>query len=402
MGCASSQSAAASASNVPQQQQQQQEQQQQQGRDRPVSVTGMVVDCGSGHASVLWYGTAAEAAGAQQLRRARLQIEGSKTQFRIADELAGPSADQCEERIVQACDLLDAEVRSSGLPSPTVLFVGATGGLREALGSGTVQQATLDRFTAVLQARFASIDRVRFLCLSGEQEAAWELAAARCIYAESARAMFPSASPDAATQFGLFSGGGQSMQLAGLADAASGSQSWPFSTWCEAMDESKGASADAWKDVSVWAQWEDALRTLIVAERARPGSTAPYSGCCVLVAMNEVAAKAAGFAEQPIDAATATEQCQEALRCFRTGQGDAYSAFLAKRSHYKYNVARVTAMHLCRLAMVLEHLFAGDAMLYAPDPKRSDLHCEWALGAFLGELGGRRLSVSTVGRFENV
>lgn len=56
-------------------------------------------------------------------------------------------------------------------------------------------------------------------------------------------------------------------------------------------------------------------------------------------------------------------------------------------------------MHLCRLSLVLERIFDPAARLYAPDVKKSDLHCEWALGAFLGELGGRRLSVATVGTF---
>ena len=56
-------------------------------------------------------------------------------------------------------------------------------------------------------------------------------------------------------------------------------------------------------------------------------------------------------------------------------------------------------MHLCRLMHVLEQLFDCTAQLYAPDARKAELHCEWALGAFLGEMGGRRLSVSTVGSF---
>lgn len=44
--------------------------------------------------------------------------------------------------------------------------------------------------------------------------------------------------------FGLFSGGGQSMQV-GLDGVA---RSLPLSTWWEPLDEKKGATEEAWRD----------------------------------------------------------------------------------------------------------------------------------------------------------
>ena len=362
-------------------------------------VTGMVVDCGSGHASVLWYATVDT--GVKQLRRSRLQVAASKTQFKLADELAAASAADLDERINRACWLLQSEMEAAeaeGLPLPSYLFIGATGGVREVLSSGAVQREAFDQFAAAVQKHFGHLERVRVLCLSGEQEAIWELKAARHIWGPIAEAMF-GVEPQPDSSFGLFSGGGQSMQIAGI-DASGGSLSWPFSTWCEAMDESRGVSPEAWKQPETWGEWEAQLGGLIATEKGRLGDAVPLSGCCVLTAMNEVAAKAAGFGEQPITADAATAACRHALAQFRAGTGEAFEEFLAKRKHYKYNVARVTAMHLCRLALVLEELCAPQMLLYAPDPrKHSDLHCEWALGAFITDASGRRLSASTVDAF---
>ena len=49
------------------------------------------------------------------------------------------------------------------------------------------------------------------------------------------------------------------------------------------------------------------------------------------------------------------------------------------------HLARVGAMHMCRLAHILERLFAADARLYAPPGlsiSGDRLDCEWTVEAF--------------------
>ena len=73
-------------------------------------------------------------------------------------------------------------------------------------------------------------------------------------------------------------------------------------------------------------------------------------GCFVLVAMNETAASAAGFCEQSISVTAAIEKLRLALDNFVKGEGELYAAFVEKRKHYKYNVARMcchSILHLC-------------------------------------------------------
>lgn len=336
-----------------------------------------MVDCGSGHASVLWYSESP----VRQLRRSRLNASDGKP-FRLAELLAKGCA--ISTNVGKAVASLEAEIADArsadGIPAPSLLFVGATGGLREALAKGACTVDAVDAFQSALEERFsASIARVRFVCLTGEQEAAWELDAAHQIWTDSSR-MFPGGP----SEFGLFSGGGQSMQL-GVAGHLP--LSWPFSTWWDAMDEAKGASDEAWRQGTHWADWEDALLAQIRTERERTGlaESARHGGSYVLSAMNEVACKAAGIDERPTSVAEAIVALRQALAQFKKAEGDGYVRFIEKRKHYKYNVARVTAMHVCRLAHVLDALFAPEARLYAPDARASPMHCEWALGAFVDE-----------------
>ncbi len=377
-------------------------------------ITGLIVDCGSGHASTFWY-RLSPSSEVVQLRRSRLRARDDEP-FKLAQVLsageAGPEGageSTAAAQIAYAAAVIQAEIAAAteahpapddgsaaqeSLAWPSLLFVGATGGLREALADGSVDLATVDGFSRALRERFsASIPAVRFACLTGEQEAKWELEAARTIWRPEAESMFPSSSPDdgaapaassAASSFGVFSGGGQSMQV-GMEDGVL--LSWPFSTWCDALDEKKGAAAEAWREGTAWGAWEASLLDRIALERTR--AVAPLDGAFLLTAMNQVACVAAGIAERPIRAAAAIAALRSALTQFRRGEGEACAAFLAARAHYKYNVARVTAMHLCRLAHALEQLFAPEARLYAADPKRAPLHCEWALGAFMhGARGG--------------
>jgi hypothetical protein len=219
--------------------------------------------------------------------------------------------------------------------------------------------------------------------VAGDQEGKWELVAGRAIWSSECERMFEFAQPDCAASFGLFSGGGQSMQV--VDDGAA--RSFPFSTWSEELDERKnGGEHEAWRDAAKWAVWTSALQADVEAERAKLGSTR-FGGSYVLTAMNEVACKAASLSETPVRAASAVAALRAAFGHFYEGSGDAYATFLEERKHFKYNVARVTAMHLYRLALVLELLFEPDARLFAPDARRKGvLHCEWALGAFCDEL----------------
>ena len=367
----------------------------------------MVIDCGSGHASVFWFQR--DALGTiKQLRRSRVN-SADKGPFKLAELLA--SGDNLSERIEQACELIRLEIESTlvqtgGLvPQPVLLFIGATGGVRDAITSGALAASTIEAFTAMLEAAFAeTCPRVKFVVLPGAQEAMWELSAARAIWGAQANIMF--APPTGATSsqtaasvaptrrlsriqesqiedasFGLFSGGGQSMQV-----GVHGSPplSFPFSTWWPAIDEAKGASTEAWRDPAKWGAWEADLLATIASEKEKLPML--LGGCFVLTSMNERAADAAGLSETPIHAAEAVSRLRATLALFLTGDGAAYENYLAARRLYKYNVARVTAMHLCRLAHVLEKLFEADARLYAPQSgSNRAIQCEWSVGAFVEE-----------------
>ena len=71
--------------------------------------------------------------------------------------------------------------------------------------------------------------------------------------------------------------------------------------------------------------------------------------------------------------------------------GEQYATFMKGKDKWGFNVARVTAMHICRLLRVLERLFAPGARLYAPNTRKCAdaagrrLDCEWTLGAFVSE-----------------
>lgn len=340
------------------------------------STTGLVLDCGSGHASIFWYET--KEGSVKQRRRSRLSYNDA--QYKLAEELIDD--DGLPERIQLAIGALRSEINLVAalgeIAPPTLLFVGATGGVREALADGRMTSQAVNEFSRAIEGAFiATIPHVRVTVLTGEQEATWELGAARAIWGARGAIMFDDA-PDAA-RFGLFSGGGQSMQI-GMEGVV---RSFPFSTWSVHMDEKKGAHFEAWRDPAIWSAWEEALIAAIEEEKARLDK--PLRGCFVLSAMNERAAEAAGFSQTPITAAQAITRLRTTLGAFIAGTGDAFHTYLDERKHYKYNVARVTAMHLSRLAHVLEAIFEPDARVYAPG--RSDVHCEWAVGAFVDEVG---------------
>ena len=79
-------------------------------------------------------------------------------------------------------------------------------------------EETLARFRSALSDTFATVPRLQLCLLTGEQEGSWELEAAHTVWGRDVSTMFP-AGDDAAgdadevSAFGLFSGGGQSMQV---------------------------------------------------------------------------------------------------------------------------------------------------------------------------------------------
>ena len=366
-------------------------------------VTGMVLDCGSGHTSVLWYGMSGRNAGKiAQLRRSKLKLPQGGN-FKITDcfKLFEGHC-MIAESTATFADALVAEINdaaSSGIPSPGIVFVGATGGLRNMLDDGRLKQTQVSEFKSLLLARLAQSGEheAKFAVITGEQESTWELAAANLIYGHLRQSMFPRAPPRERDRFGLFSGGGSSMQAQ---EARGAPLSFPFSTWCgPEMDEALGAAADAWKDADKWGRWEAELLARIELAKASLVH-GQLGGCFVLTAMNHVAATASGFAERPICADEAIDRLGTALEQFRRGSGEPFESFVAgalsvhPTVHAWYSsqpaehLARVGAMHMRRLQLVLQHLFAPQSMLFAPPGtlgSSARLDCEWTLELFARE-----------------
>ena len=370
--------------------------------------SGMILDCGSGHTSILWYSRSSPKI--RQLRRSKLKLQGGGN-FKITDifESHANSTFVAADFITRSAqifaDALRAEIEEAltveGIPAPDVILIGATGGLRNMLGDGRLSQSSVSEFERVLVSLLQDSSRrsTRFAVITGEQEAAWELAAAHLIYGPQRQAMFPApASEQERKRFGLFSGGGSSMQM------VSGSGvplSFPFSTWCgPEMDEALGAANDAWKDPAIWARWQSSLVSKIQAAKASLEGGA-LGGCYVLTAMNHVAASAAGFAEAPIRASEASARLAAALAQFRAGSGEPFESFVNGghsmhptvlawySSQPPHHLARVGAMHICRLMLVIDALFEPEATLFAPagtDATGVRLDCEWTLEAFAREV----------------
>ena len=110
---------------------------------------------------------------------------------------------------------IEDAIQAASIPPPLVVFIGATGGLREALSDGRVSDKSLDAFRSFLLASLPSYSHNTFAVITGEDEAGWELAAAHIIYNPLVRQMFAVTGDQSVLpgQFGLFSGGGSSMQV---------------------------------------------------------------------------------------------------------------------------------------------------------------------------------------------
>merc|ERR1712166_472948 len=260
--------------------------------DSDTRRSGMLLDCGSGHTSILWYGLTNHKRPIRQLRRSKLKLPTGGN-FKLTDIFIGDPTAR-DQRIAVFGSALVAEIDEATPTTgqPLVVYVGATGGLREQLELGTVTNEDVEYLRAQL---VNQIPQLVLAVVSGEQEASWELSAAHAIYQPLAGTMFPSISQP--VEFGLFSGGGSSMQVQESAGGAP--HSFGFTTWCKAIDEGLGAPADAWKDQTLWGAWEDSLVALVKQQASKQPK---FEGCFVLTAMNHVASTAAGFAETPISA----------------------------------------------------------------------------------------------------
>ena len=206
-------------------------------------ITGMTLDCGSGHTSILWYELPSPRQRIRQLRRSKLKIAGGGS-FKITDVFSAPvRVDLCElgpefarqaamaamaDSFAAALHAEIADAAAAGIRAPALVIVGATGGLRNMLSDGHISMASVAEFERALLVGMQGV-HVKFEVVSGEQEADWELAAALLIYGPRQPIMFP----EGAAGFGLFSGGGSSVQV----QASAGPPlSFAFSTWCEEVD----------------------------------------------------------------------------------------------------------------------------------------------------------------------
>jgi len=379
-----------------------------------ILTSAACVDCGSGHTGVHFYTTSAD--GVQQRARAGLKhADGGN--LPVTDSLTGTG--DFAEFIDQLSQVLSRQHSADGV-TPDILFVGATGGVRAALKDGKINESRLDAFRAALVRAFEGQMRVvKFEVVTGVQEAEWELEAAQAIWGQKASEMFPTtaalqgvvvpttalgpveqAAADSMSRapthadlpslaiapqsMGLFSGGGQSMQLG---RSGSAPLSFPFSTFPPEMEERQGASPDAWLDDDIWGRWAERLAATVQQEATRHER---FDGCYVGTAMNHRAAMFCEIAEVPLTAGAAAAALRAALPQFRGREGALYERMMAtKLGGPNYPLARITAMHTYRLATVLEHMFAPEAKLFfarnGVDAAGQPIDCEWTVGAFVAE-----------------
>lgn len=398
--------------------------------NREPGEVGMIVDAGSGKTAALWYRLQADTNGSlthvEQLRRKHLQTPENKGNTTLHGMLSVAEEQERKNQIRQFVRLICREIKAARtcadpLPMPKSILVGATGGMRKAVESGELKKEHLPssaEFSEHLQKTedFDEIglnehlDAFNFIMLTGEQEGQLELQAARAIWGKDFFTMFPgegdAAGVDAAEaslQLGLFSAGGQSMQVS---QRNGEPLSLSLSIYWDALEERSEDRSD-WDDwrpqgpeaqePAAWRAWEEGLVASVNKEREglvkrgiisrssdnAQGGYALLDGCYVLTLMNAVAAHAAGIIAVPIRASEVIQKCRDAIGRFKRKEGDAYAAFLKERSYVKWNLARVATMHMCRLAHVLERLFAPTARLYAPKVPKESVMCEWTLGAFI-------------------
>lgn len=362
-----------------------------------VRSSAALVDCGSGHTSVIFYSYDSATATARQHARSSIkQADGGN--IPLTDVLL-PSMEPEQKFAEFISKLKEALAGQEELLRPSILYVGATGGVRAAFESGKINEATVEAFRLALLTAFQEVPVVRFEVLPGKQEAALELSAAQIIWGAKSAAIFPSSqsqplkslssasAPAASRPIGLFSGGGQSMQLGRVGQDP---LSFPFSTFTAELEERDGAAADAWQDPVKWGRFTQSLTDKVAAEAARQE---PFEGCYVGTSMNHRAALYCGLAETPLSAARAVEQLQAALPQLMEQKGPLYDKMMSTPHAPSYPLCRISAMHTFRLATVLRLMFAPQAQLYFAAKGavaegaegEMPMDCEWTLGAFVRE-----------------
>jgi len=362
-----------------------------------VRSSAVLVDCGSGHTSVIFYSYDSATATARQHARSSIkQADGGN--IPLTDVLL-PSMEPEKKFAEFISKLKGALAGQEELLRPSILYVGATGGVRAAFESGKINEATVEAFRLALLTAFQEVPVVRFEVLPGKLEAALELEAAQIIWGAKSAALFPSSqplkslssasAPAASRPIGLFSGGGQSMQLGRVGHDP---LSFPFSTFTAELEERDGAAADAWQDPVKWGRFTQSLTDKVAAEAAR---LAPFEGCYVGTSMNHRAALYCGLAETPLSAAKAVEQLQAALPQLMEQKGPLYDKMMRTPHALSYPLCRISAMHTFRLATVLRVMFDPQAQLYfaakgavaegAEGEGEMPMDCEWTLGAFVRE-----------------
>jgi len=185
--------------------------------------------------------------------------------------------------------------------------------------------------------------------------------------------------------------------------------SWPFSTFPSELEERSGASPDAWLDTEKWSRFADELRVQV--EGVGSLMDTKFNGCFVGTAMNHRAAMYTEIAEIPITAREAVAALKASLPVFLNREGDLYERMMATgKPGSSYPLARITAMHTYRLALVLEVpiwfpnpinpnpipdwmlmevLFDPHAQLYfardGKDEEGKSIDCEWTIGCFAAQ-----------------
>jgi hypothetical protein len=233
------------------------------------------VDAGSGHTGIICYsyepsGNSTTLNGLRQIAKDSIKAANGGN-LPLTEVMAKGTPESFAEFIDQLRAILDSYRESW---QPTLLYVGATGGVREAVETGKVSSADVASFRAALEAAFcATIRTVKLVVLDGVQEALYETDAAQVIWGLHSATMFPlchNHGDNSAVSIGLFSGGGQSVQLGRLGEAP---LSFGFSTFFKEFEEKQGAHADAWLDDEVWGRFESGLlgKILLVAQQQQQG-----------------------------------------------------------------------------------------------------------------------------------
>jgi hypothetical protein len=333
-------------------------------------TSGVLVDCGSGHTSMICY---TKTPDGQTNQHAKLSIRNEDDgNYPLTDAFSNNSTSLFIDQLRQEMSKLNNF-------HPKILFVGATGGVRKAIENNKITSSQVDTFIEALNAAFsATVNVIKFAVLDGTTEASFELTAAQVIWGGENALL---ASPN----IGLFSGGGQSMQLGRVEEEP---LSFAFSTMVDAFEERAGASPDAWLNEDAWQKYESDMIAQVAAEQQKRPL---FVGCYVGTAMNHRAAAYSDISGIPITVRDAVKTLRSSLPQFRSKTGPLYDKMMEGRTggsaHKKYPLARITAMHTFRLATTLDMLFSPDAELFFAksglDQAGNSLECEWTLGAFL-------------------